>query len=137
MPAVQAARACAEGALAQFIAAGDERSAGKVEHNLGSVLFRQDRHAEAEPHFRRAALRFARTGDAESSIGSDVALANLLGWQFRFDEALQTYERARLRATPRGLQVLLAQVHQGVGQIELHRGQWHRALRELVRRRLV
>lgn len=125
------ARQCAEGALAQFDAAGDQRSAGKVELNLGSVLFRQDRHAEAEKHFRRAALRFARTGDAELSISADVALANLLGWQFRFDEALQMYERARLRARARGLQVLLVQVHQGVGQIELHRGHWARALREL------
>jgi CHAT domain-containing protein len=125
------AQACAEGALAQFIAAGDVRSAGKVELNLGSVLFRQDRHAEAEPHFRRAALRFAQTGDAELSIGADVALANLLGWQFRFDEALQMYERARLRALPRGLHLLVAQVHQGVGQIEMHRGHGQRALQEL------
>ncbi|MBI3155231.1 MAG: hypothetical protein HYZ20_07460, partial [Burkholderiales bacterium] len=125
------ALACAEAALAQFLAAGDERSAGKVELNLGTLLARQDRHAEAAPHFRRAALRFARAGDAELSIAADGALANALHWQFRFDEALQMFERARLRAQARGLGLLVAQARQGIGQIELQRGRWHRALPEL------
>ena len=126
------AQACAETALAQFAKGGDERSAGKVELNLGSMLFRQDRHAEAEPRFRSAAQRFDGVGDAELSTMADVALANTLGWQFRFDEALQAYERARQRALTHGLGVLVAQVQQGVGQIEMHRGHWHRGLRELV-----
>jgi tetratricopeptide (TPR) repeat protein len=126
------AQACAEAALAQFVAAGDLRSAGKVELNLGTMLARQDRHAEAAPHFRRAALRFARVGDAELSIMADGALANALQWQFRFDEALQMFERARLRAQARGLDLLVAQARQGIGQIELQRGRWHRALPELV-----
>lgn len=125
------AQACAESALAQFVASGDTRSAGKVELNLGTMLFRQDRHAEAEPRLRRAALRFARVGDAELSIMADGALANVLAWQFRFDEALQMFERARLRAQTRGYGVLVSQMHQGIGQIELHRGRWHRALHEL------
>lgn len=125
------ARACAEAARAQFVASGDERSAGKVELNLGTLLFRQDRHVEAEPYLRHAALRFARVGDAELSILADGALANVLTWQLRFDEALQMYERARLRAQARDLPVLLAQMHQGIGHLELHRGHWPRALREL------
>lgn len=125
------AQACAEAALALFVAAGDERSAGKVELNLGGVLFRQDRHKEAEPHYRRAALRFAKVGDTELSIVADSTLANVLGWQSRFDEALQMFERARLRAAPRGLGVLVAQMQLGIGQIELHRGHWHRALQAL------
>ena len=125
------AEACAEAALALFVAAGDERSAGKVELNLGGVLFRQDRHTEAEPYFRRAALRLAKVGDVELSIVADGMLAAWLGWQSRFDEALQMYERARLRAAPRGLGVLVATMQQGIGEIELHRGQWHRALQQL------
>ena len=125
------AKACAEAALAQFVASGDERSAGKVELNLANLLFRQDRHVEAEPRFRQAALRFARVGDVELSIMADGALANVLGWQFRFDEALQMFERARLRAQAHGFAVLVAQMHQGIGQIELHRGRWHRALHQL------
>ena len=125
------AQACAEAALALFVAAGDERSAGKVELNLGTLLVRQDRHAEAEPRFRRAALRFAKVGDVELSIVADSTLANVLGWQSRFEEALQMFERARLRAAPRGLGVLVAQMQQCIGQIELHRGRWHHALHQL------
>ncbi|MCU0814075.1 MAG: CHAT domain-containing protein [Burkholderiaceae bacterium] len=125
------AQACAEAALAQFVAGGDERSAGKVELNLANLLFRQDRHAEAEPRYRAAALRFARVGDTELSIMADGALANVLGWQFRFDEALQMFERARQRAQAQGYGVLVAQMHQGIGQIELLRGRWPRALHEL------
>lgn len=121
----------AEEALAQFVAVGDERSAGKIEVNLGTMLSRQDRHAEAADHFRRAAVRFARAGDAEGSIMADGALANALTWQYRFDEALRTFERSRMRAQSRGLTVLLAQAHQGIGRLELNRGRWHRALHEL------
>lgn len=122
----------AEAALAQFVAVGDERSAGKIELNLGTMLSRQDRHAEAAEHFRRAAVRFARAGDAESSIAADGALANALTWRYRFDEALRIFERSRMRAQSRALPVLLAQMHQGIGRLELNRGRWHRALRELV-----
>lgn len=118
-------------ALAQFAAAGDERSAGKIELNLGTMLSRQDRHAEAADHFRRAAVRFARAGDAEGSIMADGALANALTWLYRFDEALRIFERSRMRAQSRGLTVLLAQAHQGIGRLELNRGRWHRALRDL------
>lgn len=122
------ALACGEAALARFIDVGDLRSAAKVEGNLGTMLSRQDRHREAEPHLRRAALHFARTGAIEGSIGADVALANALAWQFRFDEALQTNERARLRAEQHGFGVLHAQALHNIGRIELHRGRWHRAL---------
>lgn len=119
---------CAESARAQAIAAGDDRTAARVESNLGTLLARQDRHAEAEPHFRHAALRLARVGDLTPSIVADLALAGALAWQFRFDEALQTYERARLRAQRHALPLLVSHASQGLGQIALHRGQLHEAL---------
>jgi tetratricopeptide (TPR) repeat protein len=125
------ALACAQATLAQFVANGDERAAGKVELNLGTMLFRQDRHAEASRHYRRAALRFARVQDVEHSIMADIGLANALTWQFDFDEALRINERARMRADTRGLTVLSAQARGAIGQLELNRGQPQRALPEL------
>jgi CHAT domain-containing protein len=122
------ALACGEAALLRFLAAGDLRSAAKIEVNLGTMLARQDRHVDAEAHFRRAAVNLARVGDIENSIAADGALAHALAWQFRFDEALQANERARLRAREHGFGVLHAQALQNIGRIELHRGRWHLAL---------
>ena len=119
---------CAESTLAQFVRSGDERSAGKIELNLGTLLFRQDRHAQACQHYRSAALRFARVRDLEHSIMADIGLANALTWQFDFDEALRINERARMRADTRGLDMLSAQARGAIGQLELNRGQAHRAL---------
>ena len=109
-------------ALAAFDARGDELAAGKVEQNLGSLLLRQDRYADAATHFRRAALRFARVGDHAHSIMADNGLASVLTAQYRFDEALQMAERARQRAQSRGLVPLLATIHNVLGRLELLRG---------------
>ncbi|MCW5665324.1 MAG: CHAT domain-containing protein [Piscinibacter sp.] len=125
------ALACAEATRAVFIAAGDLRSAGKVEQNLGTMMSRRDRHAEAEAWFRRAAVHAARAGDRELSIRADIGQANALTWQYRFDEALRINERARLRAARHGHTVLTAHAHQAIGRIELNRGRWPLALREL------
>jgi hypothetical protein len=125
------ALACAHAARAALLAAGDQRSAGKVEQNLGTMLSRRDRHAEAAHWFRSAAVRAARAGDRELSIRADIGQANALNWQYRFDEALRINERARVRAARHGYTVLSAHAHQAIGRIELNRGRWPVALREL------
>jgi CHAT domain-containing protein len=125
------ALACGEAALAAFVAAGDERSAGKIELNLGTMHSRQDRHAEAVALYRRASVRAAHAGDRELSIRADISLANGLSWQYDFDEALRVFERALMRAGTHGHAVLAAQARGGIGRIELLRGGYARALREL------
>lgn len=125
------AQACGEAALAAFVAAGDERSAGKIELNLGTMHSRRDRHAEAVALYRRASVRAARAGDRELSIRADISLANGLSWQYQFDEALRVFERALMRAHTHGHAVLAAQARGGLGRIELLRGGYARALREL------
>jgi CHAT domain-containing protein len=125
------ALACGEAALAAFVAAGDEGSAGKIELNLGTMHSRRDRHAEAVALYRRASVRAARAGDRELSIRADISLANGLSWQYDFDEALRVFERALMRARTHGHAVLAAQARGGIGRIELLRGGYARALREL------
>jgi len=122
---------CAEATLARFVAGGDERSAGKIELNLGTMLFRQDRHLEASQRYRSAAQRFAGVQDVEQSVMADIGLANALTWQFDFDEALRVNERARRCAEEHGYTVLSAQARGSIGQLELNRGQPQRALPEL------
>ncbi len=122
---------CAQTTLAQFIASGDQRSAGKIELNVGTMLFRQDRHAEACRHYRSAAQRFAAVQDVEQSVLADIGLANALTWLFDFDEALRVNQRARQLADAHGYAVLSAQARGSIGQLELNRGQPQRALPEL------
>lgn len=129
------ARACGEAALSAFVAAGDKRSAGKVQLNLGTMLTQRDRNAEAATLFRQAAVRAARAGDRELSIRADIALANALAWQHDFDEALRIDERARMRARTHGFEVLEAQACSAIGRIELLRGHYDRALRTLAQAR--
>lgn len=129
------ARACGEAALAAFVVAGDERSAGKVQLNLGTMLMQRDRCGDASVLFRQAAVRAARAGDRELSIRADIALANALAWQHDFDEALRVDERARMRAHTHGFEVLEAQACSAIGRIELLRGHYDRALRTLAEAR--
>lgn len=125
------ALACAEVALAQFVAVGDERSAGKIELNIGTLLTQRDRHADAAAQYRRCAVRFARLGDVEHSVMADIGLANALTWLHEFDEALRVNARAGMRAESHGFVVLRALAHGAIGRIELNRGRYQVALREL------
>jgi tetratricopeptide (TPR) repeat protein len=128
----EAALTCGEDTLQRFAVLGDARSAGKVELNLGTLLFRQDRHAEAADRYRSAARRFAEAADDEHITLAEIGLANALSWRFEFDAALRVLAGAQARAEAGGLTVLSAQARLTTGQLELHRGQPHRALPELV-----
>jgi tetratricopeptide (TPR) repeat protein len=125
------AQACGEAVRAAFIAAGDLGSVGKVELNLGTMLSRRDRHAEAAQRFRSAAVHAARAADRELSIRADIALADALTWLSDFDEALRINQRASVRAQAHGLTVLCALARNAIGRIEINRGAFHHALREI------
>jgi CHAT domain-containing protein len=125
------ARETGELALRHFIEAGDLRSAGKVELNLGTMLVRLDRHAEAIPYYRGAAVRFARVRDQDYSIMADIGLGRALTWQNEFDQAAFLHQRAKMRAQSRGLKVLQAQAQGSLGRLALIRGEFRTALVEL------
>lgn len=127
------AQAEADAARAMFIASGDNQSAGKVELNLGAMLARQDRHAEAAALFRAAGVRFARAQDASLSIFADIGLANALTWMFDLEGARFAAERARVRAEARDYKVLAAHAHSAKGRVALHCGQHAPALQSLAR----
>jgi CHAT domain-containing protein/tetratricopeptide (TPR) repeat protein len=114
-----------------FIAAGDEAAAGKVDVNLGSMLLRQGFAAESAPHYRQAAVRFARAGDRQHSVLADIGLATALTFQFEFDEAERLYERAGRRIEAHGLALLRGVVDSSRGLLEMHRGRYSQALRWL------
>jgi len=118
-------------ALSRFEAIGDQRSAGKVQINLGTTLSRMDRHVEAGQMFRGAASRCVGEGDAELRVMAEIGLANALTWQFNADEALAACERAEGLARTHGFTVLRAQALEARGRIEINRGGRVAALRAL------
>jgi hypothetical protein len=125
----------AEQALAQFVALGDERAAGKLELNIGTLLLRDERAEPACAHYRRAAVRFARVGDVELSVLADIGLANALTQRCELLEATFVNERARRRAQAQGLTLLTAQAEAAIGRIALQRGDPATALPPLARAR--
>ena len=122
-----------ERALALFNQVGDGVAAGKVELNLGTILTRQDRHAEAARQYRRAAVRFARARALEFSVVADLGLANALTWQSEFAEGQRIAQRALMRAETHGLRVPQATAYLILGRQHLLGGRYHLALRVLVR----
>lgn len=123
------ALACGEATRARLIEADDNLGAGKVEVNLGWLLMRLDRYEAAARHFRSAASRFSRAGDATHSIMADIGLASALTWQGDFDEALRLYDRCSMRARARGLSEMHSGIDTNRGRLELHRGRFEPALR--------
>lgn len=119
---------CAEATRLRFLDLGDDRLAGKLELNLGTLLFRQDRHAEAAARYRAAAARFAAVQDEEQSLTAAVGLANALSWLGELDEALAISQDAEQRARAADYPVLAAQALGSVGQLELLRDRPERAL---------
>lgn len=125
------AQACAERTHDELLAAGDEAGAGRVEINLGSMLLRQHRYADAAHWYRQAAVRFAHVEDRRHSVMADIGLAGALAWQGEPDEAERIYERAAARIRAHGLAGLAGVVHGSRGQLALRRGQHGAALRWL------
>lgn len=125
------AQACAERTHEELLAAGDEAGAGRVEINLGSMLLRQHRYADAARWYREAAVRFARVQDRRHSVMADIGLAGALAWQGEPDEAERIYERASARIRAHSLAGLAAVVHGSRGQLALRRGRHAEALRWL------
>ena len=125
----------AKEALAQFLSLGDERAAGKLELNIGTLLLRDERAEPACEHYRRAAVRFARVGDVELSVLADIGLANALTQRCELVEAAFVNERARRRAQAQGLTLLAAQAEAAIGRIALQRGDPATALPPLARAR--
>lgn len=109
-------------ALSRFEAIGDQRSAGKVQINLGTTLSRLDRHIDAERMFRGAAARCTGADDAELRTMAEIGLANALTWQFDAVGALAACARAQALARTHGFTILQAQALEARGRIEINRG---------------
>ena len=119
---------CAEATQRELVALGNLGAASRVSLNLGGLHLRRDHYAEAARHYREAAVLFARVGDHEHSILADIGVADALTALGDFDEARQTYARARMRAANRHLAVRVALADESIALLDLARGRYRQAL---------
>lgn len=122
------AAAVGEATQRELLALGDRQAASKVSLNLGNLYCRCNDYPLALQHYREAAVLFARIGDHERSVMSDVGMADALASMGDFDESLRICARARMRAGQHGFPVLGALADEAVALVALSRGEYHEAL---------
>jgi DNA-binding CsgD family transcriptional regulator/tetratricopeptide (TPR) repeat protein len=129
---LQEARQAAESALASATEVADTWGVGWALHVLASMAMVRGDLTGALIFFDRA-LAVAETDPALTDLGlllqinKAVTLFNL----DRFDEALDTAERARQRADQVGTAIRVAQAHSVLGQALYEMGRWDDALAEI------
>jgi tetratricopeptide (TPR) repeat protein len=135
-----ASLAAAEEARACFTRAGEGHRLARLDINLASVWFRQDRFPEALEALDRAqrGLEQAAGGEEDHEAWSAirvtraVVLINLA----RFDEAERAYLEARDYSLAHELPSLAAQADYNIGYLYFLRGQYVKAIRALDRARV-
>lgn len=132
MAAADEARAC-------FERAGDRHRLARLDVNLASVWFRQDRYTEALAALERAeeglALSPAGREDHEAWAAVRVTRAVVLLSLARFDEAELAYEAAREYSIAHDMPMLAAQADYNLGYLHFLRGQHVKAIRAIDRAR--
>ncbi len=125
--------AAAEEARHIFASEHNEWRLARVELNLGNILHRQDRFAEALEYYQRAA-RFVRVNPEQDPEALAVALHNvamcLVGLN-DFPHARAAYEEARQFAAQRGMHVLLGQSDYNIASLYYFQGDHSRAIEML------
>ncbi len=132
-----AAACCAVAAQQTLLAHGDVGAASKVALNLGNMLGRSKRFAEALGHFESASTGFASLGDHEHGVMADIGLGDAHAALGRPADAVRTYARALAGAQTGGFLVLQALVQESMALLDLARGRFRDALAGLEHARRV
>jgi CHAT domain-containing protein/predicted negative regulator of RcsB-dependent stress response len=122
--------AAAEEARNIFIADHNEWRLARVELNLGNILHRQDRFAEALGYYQRS-VRYFRANPKQDPEAFAVGLHNaamcLVGLN-DFPHALAAYEEARQFAVEHGMHVLVGQSDYNIASLYYFQGNHTRAI---------
>ncbi|MGN6591994.1 MAG: CHAT domain-containing protein [Terriglobales bacterium] len=131
----EASLAAAEEARGCFARAGDRRRLARLEINLASVWFREDKFHETLAAIERAEAGLKtcdpQQEDTEAWAAIRVTRAVVLINLTRFEEAERAYEEARDYARGQGLLGLAAQAEYNIGYLYFLRGQHVQAIHAL------
>lgn len=115
-------------ARAVFERLEDRQRLATLEHNLGNILYRQDRWEEALQHYRFAYeefLKLARAQDVAICM-RNIAVCHIS--LHNFVEALAVYERCRAYCQEQGLTRLVLEVDYNIAYLYYLRGEYTRAI---------
>lgn len=115
-------------ALRIFEKFGDELAAGKIELNLSNVVSRRERHRDAESFGTSARERFISIGETEWQTLAENSLANTYAELNEFRTAEKYYSEALKNARAARMKVTEAEIEASLGNLELLRGNYARAL---------
>lgn len=119
-------------AAAQVLGADGAALECVARHTLALTDGAEGRYQTAIVHARASARLLFRGGIADHGyLIPDIWEATLLCFADRFDDALEAYDAARIRAERCGRLSLLVQTHAAVGHLHLLAGRWDDALAEL------
>lgn len=124
----EAAMQAVERAREIFTRHGDEMRLARLDINLGNILHRQDRFADAIGTWQRAYEKLLPFGDHE---GIAVLLHNIAVCQISlndFRQALETYERARDYAQQHNMPRLVAQADYNIAWLYYQRGEYSQSI---------
>lgn len=126
---------CGKAVLKIFEKYDDDLAAGKIEHNLGNILMRQERYARAQNYLASARARFLKINNQPQVTMAENALAIIYALQNDFRVAEKFYHQALRRAQDLNMLVTQAEIEASMGNLALFRGTFRSALELLERSR--
>ncbi|MCC6537470.1 MAG: CHAT domain-containing protein [Bryobacterales bacterium] len=123
------ALAWADQARQTFARTGEALRLARLETNVGTLLYRQDRHAEALEAYRRALPGLAQAGDDESVAitlrNMAVAFLSLL----EFEEALRCFAESRETFWRLNLPILASEIDDNIAYLHFLEGDYREAIK--------
>ncbi len=119
---------CGRAVLKIFEDHNDDLAAGKIEHNLGNILMRQERYAQAQNYLLSARARFLKIDNQPQVTMAENALAIIYALQNDFRNAEELYSQALKRAQNLDMLVTQAEIEASMGNLALFRGNFRPAL---------
>jgi CHAT domain-containing protein len=119
---------CGKAVLKIFEKHHDDLAAGKIEHNLGNIMMRQERYAQAQKYLTSARQRFLKINNQPQITMAENALAIIYALQNDFRNAESLYGQALKRAQKLDMPVTQAEIEASMGNLALFRGHFRPAL---------
>ena len=114
-----------------FADQGDELRLARLDINIGNLLHRQDRFAEALSHYEQAHARLGTLGDTDGIISALHNKAVTLTALNEFHQALAAYQAVRELCVARNMAQATAQIDYNIAWLHYQRGEYSRALQLL------
>lgn len=123
------ALAWADQARRTFALAGEELRLARLETNVGTLLYRQDRHAEALAAYQRALPGLRHAGDAESVAITLRNMAVAFLATLEFEEALRCFGESREAFLRLNLPILASEIDDNIAYLHFLEGDYREAIK--------